>query len=223
MSGAPITTYLDEAQLPYFFCPGCGHGLAHKFLAEAIDELGIQDRTVAVSPVGCSVFLYYYFDVGNTQAAHGRAPLPRPADGPAPADRPGRLPGLRLPRGREGAARSRPADPATGELPPRHAGTRGRDSSVICRMSSRDWWLATTSTGVAVGTLPTRRKRAPPRVSASTIDRSSSTWALPSISRRTAAPGGTRCGLLMREMICMPSASSTTPSSTCPRWRSRRT
>jgi len=56
------------------YCPGCGHGLAHKFLAEAIDELGIQDRTIAVSPVGCSVFLYYYFDVGNTQAAHGRAP-----------------------------------------------------------------------------------------------------------------------------------------------------
>jgi 2-oxoisovalerate ferredoxin oxidoreductase beta subunit len=56
------------------YCPGCGHGLAHKFLAESIDELGIQDRTIAVSPVGCSVFLYYYFDVGNTQAAHGRAP-----------------------------------------------------------------------------------------------------------------------------------------------------
>ncbi|MFI5182493.1 MAG: 2-oxoacid:acceptor oxidoreductase family protein [Thermoanaerobaculia bacterium] len=56
------------------YCPGCGHGLAHKFLAEAIEELGIQDRTVAISPVGCSVFLYYYFDVGNSQAAHGRAP-----------------------------------------------------------------------------------------------------------------------------------------------------
>ncbi|MCC6131308.1 MAG: 2-oxoacid:acceptor oxidoreductase family protein [Acidobacteria bacterium] len=56
------------------YCPGCGHGLAHKFLAEAIDELGIQNRTVAISPVGCSVFLYYYFDVGNSQAAHGRAP-----------------------------------------------------------------------------------------------------------------------------------------------------
>ena len=56
------------------YCPGCGHGLAHKYLAEAIQELGIQDRTVAVSPVGCSVFLYYYMDVGNTQAAHGRAP-----------------------------------------------------------------------------------------------------------------------------------------------------
>ncbi|HQN39762.1 MAG: thiamine pyrophosphate-binding protein [Acidobacteria bacterium] len=57
------------------YCPGCGHGLAHKYLAEAIDELGIQDRVVAVSPVGCSVFLYYYMDVGNTQAAHGRAPV----------------------------------------------------------------------------------------------------------------------------------------------------
>lgn len=56
------------------YCAGCGHGLVHKFLAEAIDTLGIQNRTVAISPVGCSVFLYYYFDVGNTQAAHGRAP-----------------------------------------------------------------------------------------------------------------------------------------------------
>jgi len=56
------------------YCAGCGHGLAHKYLADAIEELGIQDRIVAVSPVGCSVFLYYYFDVGNTQAAHGRAP-----------------------------------------------------------------------------------------------------------------------------------------------------
>jgi 2-oxoisovalerate ferredoxin oxidoreductase beta subunit len=56
------------------YCPGCGHGLVHKYIAEAIDELGVQDRTIAVSPVGCSVFLYYYLDVGNTQAAHGRAP-----------------------------------------------------------------------------------------------------------------------------------------------------
>jgi 2-oxoisovalerate ferredoxin oxidoreductase beta subunit len=56
------------------YCPGCGHGLIQKYLAEAIDELGVQDRTVLVSPVGCSVFSYYYFDVGNTQAAHGRAP-----------------------------------------------------------------------------------------------------------------------------------------------------
>ena len=56
------------------YCPGCGHGLVHKYLAESIAELGIQDRTVAVSPVGCAVFMYYYLDVGNTQAAHGRAP-----------------------------------------------------------------------------------------------------------------------------------------------------
>jgi 2-oxoisovalerate ferredoxin oxidoreductase beta subunit len=57
------------------YCPGCGHGLVHKFLAEAVQELGVQDRTVAISPVGCSVFLYYYLDVGNTQAPHGRAPV----------------------------------------------------------------------------------------------------------------------------------------------------
>lgn len=57
------------------YCPGCGHGLAHKYMAEAIEELGIRDRTIAISPVGCSVFLYYYLDVGNTQAAHGRAPV----------------------------------------------------------------------------------------------------------------------------------------------------
>jgi 2-oxoisovalerate ferredoxin oxidoreductase beta subunit len=56
------------------YCPGCGHGVAHCDLADAIDELGIQDRTVLISPVGCSVFAYYYFDVGNSQAAHGRAP-----------------------------------------------------------------------------------------------------------------------------------------------------
>jgi 2-oxoisovalerate ferredoxin oxidoreductase beta subunit len=56
------------------YCPGCGHGLAHKYLAESIEELGVQDRAIAISPVGCSVFLYYYLDVGNTQAAHGRAP-----------------------------------------------------------------------------------------------------------------------------------------------------
>jgi 2-oxoisovalerate ferredoxin oxidoreductase beta subunit len=56
------------------YCPGCGHGLAHKYLAECIAELGIQDRTIVISPVGCAVFLYYYMDVGNTQAAHGRAP-----------------------------------------------------------------------------------------------------------------------------------------------------
>jgi len=56
------------------YCPGCGHGTVHKFIAEAIDALGVQDRTVFCSPVGCSVFAYYYFDCGNVQCAHGRAP-----------------------------------------------------------------------------------------------------------------------------------------------------
>ena len=56
------------------YCPGCGHGVAHKLIAEAIEELDLQERTIFVSPVGCSVFAYYYFDVGNVQAAHGRAP-----------------------------------------------------------------------------------------------------------------------------------------------------
>jgi 2-oxoisovalerate ferredoxin oxidoreductase beta subunit len=56
------------------YCPGCGHGLVHKYLADAIENLGIQDRTIAISPVGCADFLYNNLDVGNTQAAHGRAP-----------------------------------------------------------------------------------------------------------------------------------------------------
>jgi 2-oxoisovalerate ferredoxin oxidoreductase beta subunit len=63
-----------ELQHQTHYCPGCGHGIVHKLLAEAIDQLGIQDRTVLISPVGCSVFAYYYFDVGNIQVAHGRAP-----------------------------------------------------------------------------------------------------------------------------------------------------
>ena len=63
-----------ELQHQTHYCPGCGHGVAHKLIAEALGELGVQDRTILVSPVGCSVFAYYYFDVGNVQAAHGRAP-----------------------------------------------------------------------------------------------------------------------------------------------------
>ena len=64
----------SELQHQTHYCPGCGHGIVHKLLAQAIDELGVQDRAILVSPVGCSVFGYYYFDVGNIQAAHGRAP-----------------------------------------------------------------------------------------------------------------------------------------------------
>lgn len=56
------------------YCPGCGHGIMHKLIAEAIDDLGIGERTILVSPVGCAVFAYDYFRVGNIQAPHGRAP-----------------------------------------------------------------------------------------------------------------------------------------------------
>src|SRR5215470_11204568 len=63
-----------ELQHQTHYCPGCGHGVAHKLIAEALGELNAQDDTIFVSPVGCSVFAYYYFDVGNVQAAHGRAP-----------------------------------------------------------------------------------------------------------------------------------------------------
>jgi 2-oxoisovalerate ferredoxin oxidoreductase beta subunit len=56
------------------YCAGCGHGIIHKLMAESMDELEIQDRCVLISPVGCAVFAYYYFDCGNIQVAHGRAP-----------------------------------------------------------------------------------------------------------------------------------------------------
>jgi 2-oxoisovalerate ferredoxin oxidoreductase beta subunit len=63
-----------ELQHQTHYCPGCGHGIVHKLIAETLQEMGVQDRTIFVSPVGCSVFAYYYFDVGNVQAAHGRTP-----------------------------------------------------------------------------------------------------------------------------------------------------
>jgi len=63
-----------DLQQQTHYCPGCGHGIAHKLIAEALEDLGLQDKTIFVSPVGCSVFAYYYFDVGNVQMAHGRAP-----------------------------------------------------------------------------------------------------------------------------------------------------
>jgi 2-oxoisovalerate ferredoxin oxidoreductase beta subunit len=63
-----------ELQHQTHYCPGCGHGVVHKLIAEALEDMGVKDRTVLVSPVGCSVFAYYYFDVGNVQASHGRAP-----------------------------------------------------------------------------------------------------------------------------------------------------
>ena len=55
------------------YCPGCSHGTIHKLVAEVIDEMGMEGKTIAVSPVGCSVFAYNYIDVDWIQAAHGRA------------------------------------------------------------------------------------------------------------------------------------------------------
>lgn len=55
------------------YCPGCGHGTAHKIFMEVVDELGIQGETIGVAPVGCSVFAYHYMNVDMQQAAHGRA------------------------------------------------------------------------------------------------------------------------------------------------------
>ena len=75
-SAAFYPEYERKAELKHqtHYCPGCGHGVVHKLIAEALEDLGVQDRTILVSPVGCSVFAYYYFDVGNVQVAHGRAP-----------------------------------------------------------------------------------------------------------------------------------------------------
>ncbi len=63
---------LTDAVLHY--CPGCTHGIIHRLVAEAIDELGVRGRTIGVAPVGCSVFAYNYFNCDMVQAAHGRAP-----------------------------------------------------------------------------------------------------------------------------------------------------
>jgi len=56
------------------YCPGCGHGIIHRLVAEVIDELGIREKTVIIAPVGCAVLLYNYFDLDAFEAAHGRAP-----------------------------------------------------------------------------------------------------------------------------------------------------
>ena len=56
------------------YCPGCGHGVLHKLIAEAIGDMGLKDKAVLVCPVGCSVFAYYYFDCHSIECAHGRAP-----------------------------------------------------------------------------------------------------------------------------------------------------
>ncbi len=63
---------LTENTLHY--CPGCTHGIIHRLVAEALDELGVTGRTIGVASVGCSVFTYNYFNCDMVQAAHGRAP-----------------------------------------------------------------------------------------------------------------------------------------------------
>ncbi len=63
---------LNEDAMHY--CPGCSHGVVHRLIAEVIEEMGIQDQTIGVSPVGCAVFAYNYIDIDWQEAAHGRAP-----------------------------------------------------------------------------------------------------------------------------------------------------
>ncbi len=60
--------------VPLHYCPGCTHGIIHRLVAEAIDELGIEGKTIGVAPVGCSVLAYNYFACDMVEAAHGRAP-----------------------------------------------------------------------------------------------------------------------------------------------------
>ncbi len=65
-------TLMNDAHTHY--CPGCSHGVVHKLIAEVIEEMHMQDRTIGVSPVGCAVFAYKYIDIDWLEAAHGRAP-----------------------------------------------------------------------------------------------------------------------------------------------------
>ena len=60
--------------VPFHYCPGCTHGIVHRLVAEAIDNLGIEGETIGVAPVGCAVFAYNYFNCDMIQAPHGRAP-----------------------------------------------------------------------------------------------------------------------------------------------------
>ncbi|MEJ2291056.1 MAG: thiamine pyrophosphate-dependent enzyme [Deinococcales bacterium] len=72
---APVVRYPEAlAPTPTHYCPGCTHGIAHRLVAEVIDELGVREETIGVASVGCSVFAYNYFSVDFAQAPHGRAP-----------------------------------------------------------------------------------------------------------------------------------------------------
>jgi 2-oxoglutarate ferredoxin oxidoreductase subunit beta len=74
--GMQIVYQRPEAmtEVPFHYCPGCTHGVAHRLVGEALDELGLRERTILVASVGCSVFSYNYFEVDACEAAHGRAP-----------------------------------------------------------------------------------------------------------------------------------------------------
>ncbi len=59
---------------PMHYCPGCSHGVVHKLIAEVIEEMGMEEKTIGIAPVGCAVFAYNYIDIDWQEAAHGRAP-----------------------------------------------------------------------------------------------------------------------------------------------------
>jgi 2-oxoglutarate ferredoxin oxidoreductase subunit beta len=59
--------------IPFHFCPGCHHGIIHRLVAECIDRFGVRESTIGVASVGCSVFLYDYFNCDVVEAPHGRA------------------------------------------------------------------------------------------------------------------------------------------------------
>jgi len=61
-------------EFPTHYCPGCTHGVAHRLVAEVLDDMNLTEKTIGVAPVGCSVFAYNYFDCDFVEAAHGRAP-----------------------------------------------------------------------------------------------------------------------------------------------------
>ncbi len=84
MTQEPVTAVIEQMECMYkkpetltdtrfHYCPGCAHGVVHRVLMEVVEELGIQDRTIGVAPVGCSVFAYHYMDIDMQEAAHGRA------------------------------------------------------------------------------------------------------------------------------------------------------
>lgn len=78
MTDATVQTVYSRPEsltnTPTTYCPGCTHGVAHRLIAEVLDEMGLREQTIGVAPVGCSVFAYNFFDCDFVEAAHGRAP-----------------------------------------------------------------------------------------------------------------------------------------------------